>query len=135
MSITDTAIQNSARYGFDTLRLTLDEWREDIVDYRCGLEPGEVERLRGSLVGWKCDQVELFIAEIDFDDLDDDVKARLQKVLTRLRLPVDQVDLTIESGREAVRRSATFAQVLDSMEGSVTATSSAAPMADTPSIQ
>jgi NTE family protein len=135
MSITDTAIQNSARYGFDTLRLTLDDWRRDIIDYRCGLEPGEVERLRGSLVGWQCDQVELFVAEIDFHDLDADVKARLQKVLTRLRLPVDQVDLTIASGREAIRRSGTFAEVLKSMDGAVTAKSTTMPAGAASTVQ
>jgi NTE family protein len=46
---------------------------------------------------------------LSFDRLEPERAAALEKVPTRLRLPAEQVDLTIESGALALRGSKTFA--------------------------
>jgi predicted acylesterase/phospholipase RssA len=117
MAVTDTAIQNSVSAGFDAFRLTMQNWQNDLVEYRCGLKSEEVRRLRGTLAGWNCRDIKFFVSDIGFDELDGSQRAKLEKVPTRLKLPTDQVDLTIAAGEQALQRNPTFIGALRSMGG------------------
>ena len=46
------------------MRLTLEGWHADLIDYRCSLSRTEVRRLRGSLAGWDCRDLKLFVGEV-----------------------------------------------------------------------
>jgi hypothetical protein len=118
-AVTDTAIQNSVRDGYDAFRLTMDNWQKDLIAYRCALKPTEVKQLRGSLDGWNCRDVKFFIGTLNFDDVDAAMRSQLNQVKTRLTLPRNQVDLTIAAGREALRNDPTFAGALASFDGVV----------------
>jgi predicted acylesterase/phospholipase RssA len=120
MAVTDTAIQNSVRDGYDAFRLTMDNWQRDLIDYRCSLKQSEVKRLRGSLDGWNCRDLKFFIGTVNFDDVDPSRRAALNKVATRLVLPKAQVDLTIAAGSEALQNEPTFIGALRSMGAVVT---------------
>jgi hypothetical protein len=117
MAVTDTAISNSVRDGYDAFRLTMDNWQKDLVQYRCALKQTEVKRLRGTLDGWNCRDLKFFIGTVNFDDVGAGERAKLNRVATRLALPTPEVDLTIAAGTEALRNEPTFIGALRSMGG------------------
>lgn len=117
MAITNSSLSAATRVGYDVMRLSLDIWHQDLVEFRCGLPEREVLKLRGSLEGWDCTDVKLFVGEVSFEALDADFRDELNKVPTRLRLPEEQVDLTIRAAREAARLNPEFNGFLRSIEG------------------
>lgn len=116
-SIIDSSIAAATRTAYDAMRLTLDAWQADLITYRCSLPLSEVRRLRGSLQGWDCEDLKLFVGEVSFDVLPRDMQAELNEVPTRLRLAESEVDLVIEAGREATRRNPEFNLFLTSLGG------------------
>ena len=104
MSIASSAMSAASRTGYDAMRLQLDKWQEDLVEYRCSLSPREVARHRGTLKGWDCTDLKFFVGLISFKGLNPEMKKELDQIPTRLRLKTEQVDLTIEAGRLATRR-------------------------------
>jgi NTE family protein len=99
------------------MRLELEDWQRDLVEYRCGLSPAEVRRQRGSLDGWDCQDVKLFIGQISFHDVDAPLQERLDRVKTRLRLTEDEVDLVLDAARQATRINPELNGFLTSLEG------------------
>ena len=114
-AISDTAIQSNVRANFDTFRQTFRIWREELVRWRCSLSPASVQKLRGTLAGWNCRDVEFFIGEIAFDELDPERLKALNAVPTRFKLPQDQVDMLIAAGRDALRENDVFRRFLASV--------------------
>ena len=74
----------------------MDEWRTNLVNWRCHLSDAERSRL-GAPPGWNCKDVKFFVGRISFDQLGPDRSAALNAVETRLKLPPDQVDMLIVS--------------------------------------
>lgn len=101
--IARAAMASAMRSGYDAMRLELGDWLRDLIDYRCGLDEAEVATLRGTLDGWDCRDLKLFVGVVAFDDLDAGLKARLDAAPTRLRLGEAEVDMVIAAGREATR--------------------------------
>lgn len=102
-AVTATTISSLVRNEFDALKLATDNWKDELIRYRCGLPLSDVRKLRGTLAGWDCRDVDLVIELISFHDVDAAMSAKLNRIPTRLRLPVNEVDLTIEAGRKAIR--------------------------------
>ena len=73
--------------------------------------------MRGSLSGWNCRDLKIFVGQLRFDQLDAATEAKLNEIPTRLKLPAAQVDLTIQAGRDALLRSPTFQGYLTSIRG------------------
>ena len=114
-ALSDTAMASAKLNGFDAFRLTMMDWEQDIIAYRCGLSDAEVQRLRGSLAGWNCRDVKFYIDDVDFEDVPAAMRAQLEKVPTRLSLPTPQVDISIAAGEEALRNNLTFRAALKDM--------------------
>jgi predicted acylesterase/phospholipase RssA len=114
-AMANTMIDASVRNEFDAMRLALNQWRDDLVRYRCSLTPPEVERYRGSLAGWDCRDLKLFFDDVSFNDLDPAMQKQLGNVPTRLVLPPDQVALTVEAGHQALLRNKGFRDALANM--------------------
>jgi NTE family protein len=114
-AVADAATESSARSGYDTFRLVVDRWHDDLVRWRCGLPSAEISRLRGSTVGWNCRDLQMFVGEVAFIDAGADRQPRLEQVPTRFRLPTDMVDYVIESGRIALRNEPTVRQFIESL--------------------
>jgi NTE family protein len=108
MAIAGASLSAATRSGYDAMRGEMRAWQAELVEWRCALPASEVRRLRGSLDGWDCEDVKLFVGQISFDVLDRDMQDRLNKVPTRLKLKTEEVDLVIEAGRLATRSSAEF---------------------------
>lgn len=108
MSIVNSSMGSATRTAFDTMVLTLNDWHRDVVEYRCSLPASTVKRLRGSMSGWDCRDLKMFVSEITFQGLNEDMVAKLNEIPTRLKLPTEQVDLAIAAGEMATRRDAEF---------------------------
>ncbi|PYG27179.1 patatin-like phospholipase family protein [Pelagimonas varians] len=107
-AIVQSAMNSATRTAYDAMRLTLEDWHADVVDYRCGLPAARVKALRGSLAGWDCRDVKMFVGVASFEELPEEMQAELNTIPTRLKLKVDQVDLAIEAGRMATRMNPEF---------------------------
>jgi len=105
-AISATSISASVRDEFDALKLATTAWQDDLINYRCGLPAETVRRYRGSAVGWNCRDVQLVVEQISFADLDPTELALVNLVPTRLKLPAEQVDITIAAARHALRANA-----------------------------
>jgi NTE family protein len=81
--------------------------RAKVRSWRCGLSAADRARL-GLSAEWKCGDLRTFVDRLSFDRLEPERAVALEKVPTRLKLPAEQVDLTIESGGLALRGSKTF---------------------------
>lgn len=101
MAIANSSMGAATRVGYDVLRLTLDRYAEDLIEFRCALPAARVRALRGSLAGWDCKDLKLFVGEVSFEKLDSKERAVLNDIPTRLRLKTDQVDRVISAGQEA----------------------------------
>ena len=99
---TSTTLAASVRDEFDALDLAVSQWKGDLVRYRCGLPGSAVSAYRGSAGGWNCRDIRLVVQHLSFADVDPATEAKLNDIPTRLRLPVDQVDLLIGAGRKAL---------------------------------
>ena len=116
MSIANSSMSSASRVGYDVMRLTLDDWVEDLIEFRCDLSRAEVRRLRGSLEGWDCTDVKLFVGEVSFAALDNERRDRLNEIPTRLRLPTEEVDMVIQAGRDATRLNPELLGFLSSLD-------------------
>jgi NTE family protein len=99
------------------MRLTLDDWVADLIEYRCGLSMAEVRALRGSTTGWDCQDVKLFVGQISFEGVDPAERDALNAIPTRLRLKTEEVDAVIAAGREATRTNPELNGFLRSIDG------------------
>lgn len=97
-----TSISSSVRDGFDALRFATNQWQKDLIDYRCSLPLATVKRHRGTLQGWNCKDITLVVELVSFRDFDGATQKKLNQIPTRFKLPKEQVDLAIASGRKAV---------------------------------
>lgn len=116
MGITGSSMGSATRTAYDALRLTLTDWQKTIVDYRCSLPLPEVMRLRGTLEGWDCSDLKLFVSEVTADGLGAEERDQYDQIPTRLRLEQDQVDLAIKAGRVSTLRDPEFRGFLLSLK-------------------
>ena len=115
MAATDAALDASVRASYAAFEATLKSWREDLVRWRCRLPLAQVQRLRGSVAGWNCRDLQVFIGRLSFDQLDPARAARLNQVPTRFRLPVETVDELIAAGGDAVLAHPAYRSFLGSL--------------------
>lgn len=101
MAIAGASVSSATRAAYDSMRAEMRRWEAELIDWRCGLPRAEVARLRGSLAGWDCRDLRIFVGVADAHALPPAMRADFAAVPTRLRLPPEQVDLAIEAGRRA----------------------------------
>jgi NTE family protein len=112
----DTAIDTNMRQSFDKLRLIMDNWRHELITWRCGLSSSEVLRLRGGAAGWNCSDISMDLGIVDFRGVGPEERRELDGVPTSLSLPAEQVDLVIDAGRVALRNNPAFKTLLRSSQ-------------------
>jgi NTE family protein len=120
MAAIDTPLVASKRASLDLFNKDMAAWHKRLVHYRCKeLSDADVLRLRGSLDGWKCDDVHFYIATVSFSLLDPKERDRLSNIPTTLSLPAGDVDALIAGGGEALMRSADFKDFLESSDARI----------------
>jgi NTE family protein len=103
----DTATDSGAIGSYSAFDGTMNDWRNALVRWRCGLSEADRRRF-GAPPGWNCRDVQFFISRITFDDLGPQRAAELNAVETRLKLPPDQVNMLIAAGRDALQANDKF---------------------------
>jgi NTE family protein len=112
-AVSDTAVDANVRAAYDAFVAEMEKWRDRLIDYRCSLSPPEVVNLRGSTDGWDCRDLSLQVAKVSFDQMrEPSVKARLDKIPTRFKLPKDDVDLLITSAGSLLRQNSNYKEFL-----------------------
>ncbi len=109
----DTAIDASVRASYTAFEQTMEEWRQQLVRWRCGLSADQRKRY-GAPVRWNCRDVQFFIGRLGFDQLGGQRADDLNKVKTTLQLPQVQVDEVITAGDESVTNSDVLRRFLNS---------------------
>jgi NTE family protein len=109
----DTAIDASVRASYTAFEQTMEEWRQQMVRWRCGLS-AEQRKQYGVPARWNCRDLRFFIGRVGFDQLGGQREQYLNKVKTTLQLPQDQVDEVIAAGDESVTNSDVLRRFLDS---------------------
>ncbi len=108
-AVTDTAINSAVRSGFDAFRLSMYEWENAIRKWRCALSSAEAHRL-GARTDWRCSNISFEVTEVSFDRLDAPTAAKLSAIRTRFKLPVEEVDLLIQSGADGILSNPIFSR-------------------------
>lgn len=97
-----TSMAASVLHELDALIMAMREWRNELVAFRCGLSQSAIKRMRGTLEGWNCRDLEVSVEHLSFADLGEPAATTLSAVPTRLTLPREQVDQLIAAGRQTV---------------------------------
>jgi NTE family protein len=100
----DAAIDTNMRLSYDSFLVMSRRWQDDLVAWRCGRPEGEQDRQRALQPGWACDDVQISVSRISFDDLVPPRAFRLHQISTSLTLSQTDVDDVIEAGRDAMQR-------------------------------
>jgi predicted acylesterase/phospholipase RssA len=109
MAAVNTPLNSARRASLDLFRREFASWQRKLVQYRCKtLSEADIVRLRGSLTGWKCDDVHFTVAMVSFDLLDPIDRDKLSQLPTSLSLPAVDIDALIAGGEMALSRSAGF---------------------------
>jgi len=105
-AVFDAQVDFSKHEAYDTFADIVRDWRTDLVKWRCSLSQADVTRLRGSLDGWVCDDLQFTVDMISFADLAPDQFAQLSAAPTRVTLPRPLIDALIAGGHDAVTHNA-----------------------------
>lgn len=116
LAIANASMGSATRVGYDVLRLSLDRYADELVEWRCDLPEERVIALRGSLEGWDCADLKLFVGQVSFELLDAARQDQLNTVPTRLRLETAQVDMVIKAGIDATRLTPEFNGFLSALK-------------------
>lgn len=110
----DTAIDASVRSSFTAFQQVTNEWQRQLIGWRCSLPPAERKKL-GLHPGWNCRDLKFFVGRVDFGQFEGARAAALNGIPTRFKLPPEQVELLVQSGREAVRNNGVFRSFMNSL--------------------
>jgi hypothetical protein len=103
----DTTMDASVGSSYTAFDRTMKDWQSSLIKWRCGLSAADRARY-GARPGWRCNDLQLFVGRLGFDQLDPARAAVLEAVPTRFSLPQAQVDDVILAGRETLRASSVF---------------------------
>ncbi len=90
------------------------KWRDDIVEYRCGLGEQRVRELIGDRRGWNCKDVQFDVLDLSFEQVKDkNLRAQLEMIPTAYVLPRTQTDLLVKTSSELLRNNPRFSAFLN----------------------
>ena len=107
-AVFDAIIDANSRSSYAAFAATMQNWRDAIVRWRCGLKSAEVARLRGRRGPWNCRDLKITVGRVAFDALDAKRAAFLNKVPTSLTLPPETVDALAQAGGDALQLNPEF---------------------------
>ena len=111
--VVDTLMATATSRTRDEFFLAMQTWREDIIEYRCGLTANRVRELIGDRQGWDCKDVHFDILDLNFEQVKDQrLRATLEKIPTAYVLPRTQTDLLVKSAGELLRDNPRFRDFL-----------------------
>ncbi len=107
MATADTATEASTRASYTAFVSLMNDWVAKVRRWRCGLSAAERQRL-GVGANWRCNDINVFVERVAFDQLDRARADVLNAIPTRFQLPQQSVDVLIEAGADVVRNNPTY---------------------------
>lgn len=105
MAATDAAIDAAARLAAFSFQTAMEKWRDALVLHRCSLSAEALVALGGVPQGWRCDDVEILVDLLSFQHVEPATAVRARAIETRLKLSEQEIDVAMDAGRQAIRRS------------------------------
>jgi NTE family protein len=102
-AVADHLVNGTKRNAYDAFLGHLTEWERDTVAWRCALTP-EQARALGASADWDCADLHFTLEMVAFADLPAEQARELLALPTRLSLEADQVDRTVQAGRDVIAR-------------------------------
>ena len=102
-AVMDAMLDANKRSSYAAFQATMQNWRSQLVRWRCGLKSAEVARLRGKGGRWSCRDVKFTIARVSFEQLDAARAKKLNEVPTSFTLPAATVDELTQAGADALK--------------------------------
>ncbi len=113
-AVVDTLMATATARTRDDFFLAMKVWQDDIIKYRCGLGERQVRELIGDRQGWDCEDVQLHVLDLSFDQVtDQELRAKLNQIPTAYVLPRDQTDLLVKTAGELLRSNPQFKNFLN----------------------
>jgi NTE family protein len=100
----DAAIDTNMRLSYDNFLVMSRRWQDDLITWRCARSDDEQQKQRALRPEWRCDDVQIFVSRISFDDLVPPRAFRLHQISTSLTMSEKDVDDVIEAGHDAMQR-------------------------------
>lgn len=101
-AVMDAMLDASKRSSYAAFQATMENWRNQLIRWRCGLKNAEVAHLRGKSGHWSCRDVKFTIVHVSFDELDPARAKQLNEVPTSFSLPAASVDALTQAGGDAL---------------------------------
>jgi NTE family protein len=115
-AVMDAIIDSNTRASYAAFEATMNNWRSELIRWRCGLKHDEVARLRAGSGGpWNCRDVKFTITRVAFDQLDAVRAKKLNAVKTTFTLPANTVDELSAAGGDALQANPAFQAFLKDM--------------------
>lgn len=118
LAAADAAIDSATRLSTAAFREMAQQWRADIVRYRCGLSRAAVTELIANDPTWRCDDLVFLVDTISVESLGRERADGLANVPTRLALPRAEIDASIAAGSDAAQTSLQLKRYLARREAS-----------------
>jgi len=96
------SIDAGKRGAYDAFMAMTQLWERDLIAWRCALPVADVRALRGSADGWRCNDLDIRVEMIAFEDLGPERAAELGVAPTRVSLPAETIAALIQGGRDAI---------------------------------
>jgi len=100
----DAAIDTNMRLSYDNFLVMSRRWQDDLVSWRCARPEAEQQAQRLLRPDWRCEDVQISVSRISFDDLVPPRAFRLHQISTSLTMSDKEVDDVIEAGHDAMQR-------------------------------
>jgi NTE family protein len=114
-AVVDVLVDANSHASYAAFESTMENWRDSIVKWRCGLKAAEVARLRGRGGPWNCRDLKITIGRISFDQLDAERAKRLNEVPSSFTLPAGTVDELAQAGGDALDANPAYKAFLKEM--------------------
>ncbi|MBX9828587.1 MAG: patatin-like phospholipase family protein [Xanthobacteraceae bacterium] len=131
MAAADTAGQASVNASYTAFQSIMSDWQRQLINWRCGLSP-ELRKRYGAPASWNCRDLKITVTRVAFDQLGPERAKVLNAVDTRLKLPVNQVDVVIAAGRDALSGNPAYRDFLRSIGGGRPAQPQQQPVPEAP---
>ena len=100
----DAAIDTNMRLSYDNFLVMSRRWKDDLATWRCARPDDEQQQQRALRADWRCEDVQIWVSRISFDDLVPPRAFRLHQISTSLTMSEKEVDDVIEAGHDAMQR-------------------------------
>ncbi len=115
-AVVSAAIDANTQTSYTAFQATMQNWRDKMVRWRCGLKPAQVARLRGGRRGrWNCRDLKIIVGRIAFDQLDAARAKRLNAIPTSFSLPAATIDELTQAASDAMKINPAYKQFLKQM--------------------